>query len=207
MPTVTNQFGASVWTLPPLILHPFNEHVPPSELLENSRTSLMLSGLIPNDGTDESALRQRLLKARYSELRMLYFLGKDVVRWIEQCVECTSRIPELAGAELRPQSFARLLTSSPPETVKQKLVGWGVADYVSIFSRAIALNSVFADPPPLSGLSEEFLRNYHSYADSLFRCFMELQPHETIGGANFRFDLYASGEYSRMLESEWGAGE
>jgi len=73
--------------LPPLILHPFNERVPPSALLENSKAALMLSGLIPNDGSDQEDLKRRLLAGRYSEIRMLYFLGKDVFRWIEQCVE------------------------------------------------------------------------------------------------------------------------
>jgi hypothetical protein len=34
---------------------------------------------------------------------------------------------------------------------------------------------------------------------------MASQPHLIVTAANFRFDLYASGEYSRMLESEWGA--
>jgi hypothetical protein len=36
---------------------------------------------------------------------------------------------------------------------------------------------------------------------------MDMQPHRSITAVNFRFDLYASGEYSRMLESEWGEPE
>lgn len=193
-----------MWSLPPLILHPFNERVPPSALLENSKAALMLSGLIPNDGTDEDALKERLLRGRYAELRMLYFLGKDVFRWVEQCAECTARIPELAEEAVEPQSFAGLLTSNPPENVKQKLSAWGVADYVAIFSRSIGLNAVFGEPPSLAGLSVSFLRGYHRYADHLFRCYMESQPHLSLATENFQFELYASGEYSKMLETEWG---
>jgi hypothetical protein len=205
MPPATNSSPASVWTLPPLILHPFNERVPPSALLENSKAALMLSGLIPNDGTGEEALKQRLMTGRYAEFRMLFFLGKDVLRWMDQCVEWSSRVPELEQSEIFPQSFAGLLTANPPEPVKQKLIAWGVADYVSIFSRAIGLNSVFIDPPALPSLSEGFLRNYHRCADALFRCFMDSQAHSPIASENFHFDLYASGEYSRMLETEWEA--
>jgi hypothetical protein len=194
-----------VWELPPLILHPFNERVPPSQLLENSKAALMLSGLMPNDGSDEEELRRRLLVGRYSEVRMLFFLGKDVMRWIEQCLESTEHIPELLDSELRAQSFAGLLTSAPPENVRQKLVRWGVSDYVSIFARAMGLNAMFSSPPTLENSAEEFLRNYHRYADALFRCYMESQPHREIGAQNFAFELYASGEYSRMLETKWEA--
>ena len=192
-----------MWELPPLILHPFNERVPPSALLENSKAALMLSGLIPSDGSDQEDLKRRLLAGRYSEIRMLYFLGKDVFRWIGQCVEWGQRLPELSGAEINSQSFAALLTADPPEAVKEKLVRWGVVDYVSIFARAMGLNAMFIQPPAFDTLAEEFLRNYHRYADSLYRCYMDSQPYRALASANFHFDLYASGEYSRLLESEW----
>ena len=206
MSTVTSTFESAVWTLPPLILHPFNERAPPSALLENSKAALMLSGLIPNDGTEEEALRRRLLNGRYAELRMLYFLGKDVFRWIDQCVEWAGRSQEFEDAELEAQSFAGLLTANPPDNVRQKLTGWGVADYVSIFSRAIGLNSIFAEPPAAAALAEDFLRSYHRYADHLFRCYMEAQPHRSLQNTNFHFELYASGEYSKMLENQWSSG-
>jgi hypothetical protein len=205
-PAIT-KLGEAVWELPPLILHPFNERVPPSTLLENSKAALMLSGLIPSEGQDQEELKRRLLAGRYAEMRMLYFLGKDVLRWIDQCVEWAERMPELAELEIHRQSFANLLTKSAPDPVKEKLLRWGVADYVSIFSRAIGINTVFAQPPLADMLTEEFLRNYHRYADFLFRCYMDSQSHEPLLAANFRFDLYASGEYSRMLESEWEDGK
>ena len=195
--------GQTVWELPPLILHPFNEKVPPAELLENSKAALMLSGLIPNDGTDPDTLRRKVLAGRYAEIRMLYFLGKDVFRWIGQCVEHVERVGDLTGVEIQPQSFAGFLAGSPPEPVQAKLKQWGVVEHTSIFARAIGLNTVFQQPPEFASLSDEFLRHYHKYADYLFACYQDLQPHRKITAANFRFELYASGEYSRLLESEW----
>jgi len=196
--------GETVWDLPPLILHPFNERMAPSSLLESSKAALMLSGLIPNEGAEPDDLKRRLLSGRYAEMRMLFFLGKDVFRWIDQCVEWAQRVPAFAAMEIRPQSFAGLLTKDPPGAVKEKLVRWGVVDYVSIFSRAIGMNAVFVAPPAFETLNEGFLRNYHCYPDFLYRCYMESEPYETLSSANFRFTLYASGEYSRLLESEWG---
>lgn len=196
--------GTTVWDLPPLILHPFNERVSPSSLLENSRAALMLSGLIPNDGSDHEELQRRIMAGRFGEIRMLFFLGKDVFRWLDQCVEWAGRIPELVS--ISSQSFAGLLTATPPTEVKEKLAAWGVADHVSIFSRAIGLNTMFSEPPEFEILSGEFLRNYHRYADALYRCYLDIPQLEAISPANFRFTLYASGEYSRILESEWAAG-
>jgi len=202
-PAITT-LGQTVWDLPPLILHPFNERIEPSTLLESSRAALMLSGLIPNEGVARDDLDRRLLSGRYAELRMLFFLGKDVFRWIDQCVEWVERMPELEGMEIRRQSLARLLTANPPEAVKEKLVRWGVADYVSIFSRAIGMNAMFVTPPTFDSLNPDFLRSYHRYPDFLFRCYMEAEPYHTLPPENFQFALYASGEYSRMLETEWG---
>ncbi|HTS31112.1 MAG TPA: hypothetical protein VMH81_34810 [Bryobacteraceae bacterium] len=207
MTTPVKSFGETQWVLPPLILHPFNERVPPATLLENSKAALMLSGLIPSDGSDEEHLKRRLLAGRYGEIRMLFFLGKDVFRWIDQCIEWSERVPELIDADIFGQSFAGLLTNSAPPAVKEKLTRWGVLDYVSIFSRAIGLNAMFANPPAPETLSEDLLRNYHRYADALYRSYMESQTHRRIASKNFHFDLYASGEYARLLESEWEANE
>jgi hypothetical protein len=203
MPTPVTPFGSAVWELPPLILYPFNEHLPPASLLESSKAALMISGLIPSDGTEPEVLQRRLLAGRYAEIRMLFFLGKDVLRWIEQCQEFVERTPQLEGAEIRGQSFAGLLTGSPPPPVLSKLMAWGVADYAALFSRGIGLKSAFVAPPPLDLLTAEFVTAYHRNADALFRCYMESQAHRTIDHQNFHFDLYASGEYTRMLETQW----
>jgi hypothetical protein len=203
MSTIPLTLGQTIWALPPLILHPFNERVSPSALLENSKAALMLSGLIPNDGSDDDELKRRLLAGRCGEARMLFYLGKDVFRWLGQCTEWAAGIDELRPLELAEQSFARLLTANPPAGVRDKLTQWGVTDYVSIFSRAIAFQAVFELPPSLDGFTAEFLRNYNRYADAIFRAWLDSLPSPAITGVNFRFDLYASGEYSKLLESEW----
>src|ERR1700678_2497971 len=94
-PSPTSNLGEMLWRMPPLILHPFNERVSPGTLMENSKAALMLSGLIPSEGIDREELKRRLLTGRHSEIRMLYFLGKDVFRWIGQCMEIVERMPGL----------------------------------------------------------------------------------------------------------------
>jgi len=197
--------GEAVWQMPPLILHPFNERVSPGTLMENSKAALMLSGLIPSEGIDREELKRRLLTGRHSEIRMLYFLGKDVFRWIGQCMEIAARTPELESTSVKRQSFAGLLTASPPAPVREKLIRWGVADYPAVFARAIGLNTLFAEPPEFQALAEDFLRHYHSVATLLYQSFLDAEPHRVIDGKYFRFDLYASGEYTKMLETEWSA--
>lgn len=70
---------------------------------------------------------------------MLYYLGKDVLRWMVQCQDLVERTPELVGSDLQVQSFAELLTGNPPDNVREKLLSWGVADYASVFASAIGL--------------------------------------------------------------------
>jgi len=199
----TSNLGEMVWEMPPLILHPFNERVSPAMLLENSKAALMLSGLIASEGMDLNELKRRLLTGRYSEIRMLFFLGKDIFRWIGQCLEIAQRRPELESAGLERQSFAGMLSVAPPTAVREKLIGWGVHDYPAVFARAIGLNTLFAEPPEFASLAEDFLRHYHTVASSLYRTFMESEPHRVIGAKNFPFDLYASSEYTKILEAEW----
>jgi hypothetical protein len=203
MSSPTISLSQAVWQMPPLILHPFNEHVSPGTLLENSKAALMLSGLIPSEGIDREELKRRLLTGRHSEIRMLYFLGKDVFRWIGQCMEMAERTPGLESTGVKRQSFAGLLTGSPPAPVREKLIRWGVADYPAVFARAMGLNTVFAAPPEFQALAEDFLRHYHSAASLLYQSFIDAEPHRVIDGQSFRFDLYASGEYTKMLEAEW----
>ncbi|MGA3236859.1 MAG: hypothetical protein ABSG03_11180 [Bryobacteraceae bacterium] len=203
MSSPTTSLGAAVWQMPPLILHPFNERVSPGTLMENSKAALMLSGLIPSEGIDREELKRRLLTGRHCEIRMLYFLGKDVFRWIGQCMEIVERTPELESTGVKRQSFAGLLTGGPPATVREKLIRWGVADYPAVFARAIGLNTLFAEPPEFPALAEDFLRHYHSAASLLYQSFIDAEPHRAIDGKSFQFELYASGEYTKMLETEW----
>ena len=134
---------------------------------------------------------------------MLYFLGKDVFRWIGQCLEIALRSPGLEADSITRQSFAGLLTAGPPAQVREKLIAWGVMDHGPIFRRAIGIHWLFAEPPTLTTISEDFLQNYHRTADLLFQGFMESEPHRLLAAQHFRFQLYASGEYTKMLESEW----
>jgi len=87
--------------------------------------------------------------------------------------------------------------------VKEKLIKWGVSDYKAIFSRAVGLNMVFAEVPAKDSLSQDFVRNYYRYADHMFECSRSMKSFALIRSSNFDFDLFASGEYSRMLEREW----
>ena len=197
--------GAPPGPLPPLILHPFSDQAASSQVLESSRAGLMLSGLVPSEGLSQNELGERVLRARYLEIRMLYFLGKDVTRWMGQCVEWSERGAGPEAGSLREQSFADLLARNTPPAVAAKLRGWGVYDYASIFSRAIGLYTAFAEPAALDHLSRDFLLNYHRYADSLYFCYQQLAPFAEIAPGRFHFELYGSGEYSLLLESQWGA--
>jgi hypothetical protein len=191
------------WRLPPLILHPFAETSGPDKLVESSRASLMLQGLLPSGEASRDELDRRLLDGRYCEIRMLFYVGRDLIRWIEQCIEVSERDPDLNRAGLCFQSFAAILVEDPPKNVKEKLKKWGVADYKSIFARALGLNVIFADAPDRLQLADEFIRHYYRYADQLFACRQLLWTFGEIQPKHFEFDLFASGEYSRMLEREW----
>ena len=191
------------FTLPPLILHPFAEATVQNRLVESSRANLMMQGLLPAGEKSQEDLDRSLLDGRYSEIRMLFYVGKDVVRWIEQSLDFCDRQPELKDLGIRYQSFAALLVNHSPITVQTKLRKWGVGDFKSIFTRALGLNSMLADIPPRPFFSDEFVRNYYRYADQLFQCRQNQIAFPEINDMGFEFDIFASGEYSRMLEREW----
>jgi hypothetical protein len=190
-------------TLPPLILHPFADAGGPDKLVESSRASLMLQGLLPSGERSTEELDRALIDGRYCEIRMLFYVGKDLVRWIDQCLEHVSSNPEFRDAGFRYQSFAAYLVNDTPLAVQSKLRKWGVADYKSIFTRALGLNSVLSDIPAREMLADEFIRNYYRYADQMFLCRQAQIQFAELGQFNFEFEIFASGEYSRMLEREW----
>lgn len=192
-----------IWKLPPLILHPFSDAAGPNKLVESTRASMMLQGFLPNNEFTVSELDRKLLDGRYCEIRMLYYVGKDLTRWVEQCMDVVQRDPLLQQEGVKEQSFANLLIDDPPELVREKLRKWQVADYRSIFSRAMGLNMVFAEVPGRDSLADAFIRHYYRYADHMYACYQSQQDSRTIRSTAFHFDLYASGEYSRMLEREW----
>ncbi|MFB3827098.1 MAG: hypothetical protein ACE15B_10025 [Bryobacteraceae bacterium] len=195
---------ATVCKLPPLILHPFTDHAGASKLVENSRAGLALHGLAPSEGFSEEELADRVTEARIAEIRMLFYVGKDLFRWIGQCMDAADRVPEWRNRRVREQSFAGLLVHRTPAAVREKLCGWGVADYGLLFSRAMGLYSIFGRPPAPGDLNGEFVLNYHRYADAIYACFEQTHAHAEIGPEEFDFELYGSREYSRLLEQEWG---
>jgi hypothetical protein len=190
-------------SLPPLILHPFSDATSPQKLVQSSRASLMLQGLLPAKEQTLEQLQEILLEGRFCEIRMLFYVGKDTVRWIDQCMGTLDRDPALQSSGIGWQSFAALLVEDPPLSVLAKLKHWGVVDHRAIFSRGLGLNSVFADAPPRETLSDEFVRNYHQYADQMFACRISASNFKRLRRDEFDFDLFASGEYTSMLERQW----
>jgi hypothetical protein len=197
MTTQTNRLAG----LPPLILHPFSGGQGSDALLEGSRASLALQGLVESR-EDRTALQRRVLAGRYQEIRMLLFLGKDIFRWMQQCV---GHLQGVEGADERivEQSFAALVVESPPHSVRLKLEAWGVADRRAVFSRAIGIHSLFAEPPAEETLSPIFLRNYHRYADHAYICYQHSQAFLPLDASLCHFEIYASEEYARMLSEKW----
>ncbi len=189
--------------LPPLILHPFADASGPHKLVASSRASLMLQGLLPTGEQTAEDLERTMLEGRYQEIRMLFYVGRDILRWVGQCVEHVNRYPELDRTSFQPQSFSAYLVQNPPAEVRVKLKKWGVADHKSIFSRALGLNVLLADMPPQETFSSDFLRNYHRYADQMFHCHLGQTVFADPSLLGFDFEIFASGEYSRMLEREW----
>ena len=65
------------------------------------------------------------------------------------------------------------------------------------------LQSIFATAPTREVLSDEFVRNYYRYADQLFEVKQKQSDFTPLASKDFEFELYSSGEYSRMLERAW----
>jgi hypothetical protein len=190
-----------IFQLPPLILHPFSGGADNGDPLEGIKSSLSLQGMLGSDEED-SVLYRRMLAGRYQEVRMLVFLGKDIFRWLRQCVEQSSA-GQGADARIAEQSFAALVVEEPPDAVKRKLEAWGVTDRRAVFSRAIGIHSVFNDPPAPETLSPVFLRNYHRFADHAFICFQHLKAFTPLDPKRFQFEIYASEEFARLLSDQW----
>lgn len=182
------------WDLPPLILHPFGRGLEPAASPDTIKLALYLGGM-GEAGVD----KEPLLRARYTELRMLSLTGKDVMRWIAQCLDFARRDDLLAHAGIRAQSFADFVVNRTPPAVAERFVSWGVLDYRRILSRAIGVNAVFPNPPDFQVISTEFLEDYYAYADSLFTCYQGLTPYTPLDTASFGFSLYTSDEYMSTL--------
>jgi hypothetical protein len=195
--------GVKPWTLPPLILHPFTDPIGQEKLLESSRAHLVVQGFLPLGDETVEEVRERLIEGRLYEIRMLYYLGKDLERWVGQCAEVSRRESGFRDTGLSPLSFIDYLVQSPPAQVKEKLQQWGVIDPKSIFSRAFGFQAIFAAPPDRRFVSPTFIEDYYKYADQLFACRMASASFTPLAPGTLQFDLYASGEYARMLERQW----
>ncbi len=171
----------------------------------SARVSLVLNGLVAGDEVTAVELDRRLVECRYCELRMLFYLGKDLSRWLDQCMEVVARDRGTEGSGVGRGSFAALLVEDTPGTVMEKLQSWGVVDYQAIFRRALGLHALFAAIPERDVFTDEFLRQHHRYADVLYQHWIESARFRRLRRTEFQFEMYASGEYARLLEKEWGA--
>jgi hypothetical protein len=194
-----------IWELPPLILHPGSESSAPAKLAQGSRANLVLRGLADDEGLDKEEWRRRLLDCHYCEIRILFFLGKDLSRWIGQCAELAERDLELFRGGVRRESFAHLLVNDPPPRVTEKMLGWGVADCRVAFRHALGLCAMFGTLPLQEVLTEEFLRHHRRYAHALFETAERIGGFAVIRNLDFHFEMYASAEYASLLEAEWGS--
>jgi hypothetical protein len=185
--------------LPPLILHPFSTPSDASTLLSCSRASELLHGASMH-ASRQAELERRVLEGRDCELRMLFYIGKDVVRWAEQCMDSVTRDSKAWPPQTLFQSFIALLTDTPPPNVTSKLRKWGVVDFRRVFSRAVGLNSVFSELPRRETLTSEFLREYYRYAEHMHSCRQSTCAYARLDPQNIRLEVYASGEYADLLE-------
>ncbi len=191
--------------LPPLILHPFADAASSVRVLESAKAAAQMVLDPAQPATKAEQLRERLLDGRYAEVRMLYFVGKDLFRWMEQCVDFCSRADDLRERGLAAQSFAEFLITRAPSDVDAKLRRWGVTDYARIFARSIGLHLQFALPPARQLLAPDYLRSYYRFTDYAYNCWKEGIQFPTLSPEEFTFELYASGEYSKLLEEQWSA--
>ena len=203
MPELTKLEVEGVHPLPPLILHPFSESSSTVQILESAKASLSLMKEGSTSDEKQKELERHVLEGRYAELRMLFYVGKDVYRWVEQCMDACRRSEELDATELAEQSFAHLLIKQTPTDVAEKLQSWGVVEYPRIFARSIGLYMQFRQPPSSQLLQADYLRSYFRYADYAYTCWRDSKPYAILPQPQFPFPLYASGEYTKLLEEEW----
>jgi len=188
-------------SLPPLILHPFGGDNGTDQLLEGSRAAIALQQASLSN-PQYAEIQKRVILGRYQEIRMLLFLGKDIFRWIDQCLDQMERSGEI-GLRINAQCFSALIVDTPPAEVRKKLEDWGVSDRRAVFSRAIGIRCLFEEPPDVDMLSPMFLEHYHRFADYSYICFQQMKAWQPMDGTAFDFKIYASEEYSRLLSEQW----
>jgi hypothetical protein len=153
-------------------------------------------------GHSAAQVQRRILLAKYCEVRMLWCIGKDLLRWIEQCLDFVSRRKELRQADIRFQSFSTLLIENTPGLAAEKLCQWGVMDFKNIFARAIGLGTIFSELPAFGALTEDFLRDYYTYTYQLYVSRQESCSFAKLDPSVFTFEVYTSGEYIKIIERQ-----
>jgi hypothetical protein len=153
-------------------------------------------------GHSAAQVQRRILLAKYCEVRMLWCIGKDLLRWIEQCLDFVSRRKELRQADIKFQSFSTLLIENTPGLAAEKLCHWGVMDYKNIFARAIGLGTIFSELPAFGTLTEDFLRDYYTYTYQLYVSRQESCSFAKLDPSVFAFEVYTSGEYIKIIERQ-----
>ncbi len=161
-------------------------------------------GLLPAGERNTQDIERTLLDGRFCEIRMLFYVGKDLLRWIDQCMERWSALRNSAAAGIKYQSFAAYLVNHAPEAVQSQAEKMGrVRLQVDLFPRAGSERRFLGGSGSRDVLTDEFIRHYYRYADQLFQIRQGETAFTDIGHLEFEFEIYASGEYSRMLEREW----
>ncbi len=196
------QGSDTVWVLPPLILHPFSNALDPVRMLAGTTTAAIAPREPPPDRNAAAHVRRKLLLAKYCEIRMLWCIGKDLLRWIDQCLDFVGRRRELRQAGITAQSLAALLIDNTPAPVAEKLRAWGVTDYRNIFARALGLDTVFSELPPFTCIAEEFLLDYYTYTFELYRVRQRAGNYPKLEPSRFAFEVYTSGEYIQIIERQ-----
>ena len=199
-----NLAGIKPFRLPPLILHPFSAPDDASKLMESTKANLALQGILPKTAKTPAELDEQLLRGRYAELKMLFYIGKDVLRWMDQCAESAAVSDCFFGRKMQPETFALYLVQYVPYHVRTKLEDWGVVDFCGLFRRSLGLHTVFANLPSAQDISADFLRRYHRHLDVWYEYRMRDRVFDRAEENEFTFDLFASGEYTLMLEKSWG---
>jgi hypothetical protein len=196
-----------IWELPPLILHPSSEPQALATLALGARAGLVLQGATDSDGLEDEDWKRHLLDCRYCEIRMLYFLGKDLSRWVDQCADLARRDVALSKAGVQRGSFVDLLVNDTPHTIVDKMRGWGVGDCGLVFRHALGLGVLFEVVPRRELLTEEFLCHHRRYATALFDASHGRDRFTVIRRPDIHVKLYASAEYAKLLEAQWALGE
>jgi len=64
---------------------------------------------------------------------------------------------------------------------------------------------LFGNLPAQEVLTGEFLCDYRRYTEAVYEAAQHAGDFAVIDNLNFRFEMYASAEYVKLLEAQWGS--